>query len=286
MKKITAVVLSMLMLAAALTLSSCEGDMGNIGLNSDNTDTSETSGIVDDTSDTVAPEDENKELKELNGKTPEQLYAVTKNLLSKMKQYDLTMVVSYNCDGGGYSIATTLSADMRVTDSGAYYRDDFLGKSEHVYTDGILYVSEGTDRTWYDGVSLEDFLEFFCFASFDVDEEWVDSKYLDFSEATFEPDGELYCLELWASSKNAKRYIENEVRDEDDETEISSASLSIKLTFDAQGTIKEYVMNADYTESEDGYSVKNTLSYTITFKSIGSAEKVVAPYDAQNYVKG
>lgn len=273
----------MLMLAAALTLSSCKGDMGNIGLNSDNTDTSDTLSIADGTSsDTVAPDDEIKELKELNGKTPEQLYKATENLLSEMTKYDLSLSYSFGFASGTISSSVALSQDVRVTDVGAYSKSD-MGDgvvSEYVYVDGIAYISNGTDKIKYDDLTLEDFIEQFGL-TFDAEGDWVDGKYLDFSNAVFKPNGKLYALELSAPSEKAKQYVSDTLSSDD----IKSASLSVKLSFDEQGTVKEYVMNADYTETSEGVSLKSTVRSELKFKSIGSAASVTAPSDAQAYVQ-
>lgn len=214
----------------------------------------------------------------LNGKTPKQLYDATQALLSQMTKYDISCLGSTTVKVGTLSVDYDTSMSVRRNGSAIYAKGDRTGtgvNTEYVYVDGVAYVNDGTDKIKYEDITLEDFEETFDIA-YVVADDWVSSEYLDFSDAVFTCEGELYSVELIASSENARRYLESAMELDS----VDAASLSVKVYFDEQGNVEEYTVELWCTEE---YEFDVTVRFF--FNSIGSAEAISAPYDAQSYVK-
>lgn len=214
----------------------------------------------------------------LNGKTPKQLYDATQALLSQMTKYDISCLGLATVKVGTLSVDYDTSMSVRRNGSAIYAKGDRTGtgvNTEYVYVDGVAYVNDGTDKIKYEDITLEDFEETFDIA-YVVADDWVSSEYLDFSDAVFTCEGELYSVELIASSENARRYLESAMELDS----VDAASLSVKVYFDEQGNVEEYIVELWCTEE---YEFDVTVRFF--FNSIGSAEAISAPYDAQSYVK-
>ena len=257
MKKLTAIILAVLLLCSTLALSSCTTVFENL-----------MDMVEDKMEDKVEDgKDKAKESKEadeseqpvkvshINGKSVKEVYEQTQLLLLRMTEYELE---------GEYVFSNTKTGDTKpenktnfkstVSKNSAYSKKVVDGTVREYY-----YVNDNA-YTLVDGALMSK--ETNADAEYFVDKNvyniniktggmanWVDAPYLYYGQTTFTKLGNEYTLELSLTSNDAKEYYEETV----DLDDINSASVDLSFTFDSNGKVKSYGYNSTvvYNDSID-----------------------------------
>lgn len=256
MKKLLVIILALVIAMSAITLTSCVSDDTESDTKSESSEEqSEVNNEVTDKKDADISEKELKEVKleggaevkDLNGKTPYQLYTGIKTTMENVQQYKL--------NGTFVSGDETSVLGVTIGENTAYMYEDNV---EGWFVDGTVYTKNGESKTKSSGTfdeikkSCEDFWTYIYFGDMLTEEYFDDVKLM-------KTDDGLYYFTLSFTAENSP---------------IEGAAFTYTLAFDKDGVVVQTNLEV----------MNNALSVCMLL-AIGNVAPFTAPEDAASYVE-
>ncbi len=256
MKKLLAIILALVFAISAITLTSCVSDGTESDTKSESSEEqSEVNNEVTDKKDADISEKELKEVKleggtevkNLDGKTPYQLYTGIKTTMDTITQYKMngTMTSGEEKEVFGFTLG----------ENTAYmYSDD----SEGWFVDGTVYTKSGESKTkrsaTFENIksSCEDYWSYIYLG------EVLTENYFD-GVKLMKTDGGLYYFTLSFTAENSP---------------IEGAAFTYTLAFDNDGVVVQ--SNLDMTNNDMNICM---------LLAVGKVAPISAPADASSYVE-
>ena len=231
---------------------------------------------------TACDEEGAKDLKALNGKTPEELYNFTLEKLANIQSYEMQTSQDIAIKGEASSMAMTTSIIAKVAGDNAYSKISanifgFQTDTETWYVDGVVYTSVLDEKTKAT-VSKQEFLDEY----FNTDTE--ESSLLDipkswFKDITFKPDGDSYYLNFVVSGSEF-----NELFDDADLEEADiNGDVSYKVYFDKEGNLSKIITTFDMTVDMGLGTPVNASCVSTSHIRLDDTIVITAPEDAADY---
>ena len=245
MKRISAFILALIMIASLVALCSC-------------------SNATLDPTETESPTEEGA-VTTLAGKTPKELYDYTKTALTA-ENYTINVKMTESVNFSDEPIAQVMEYVYAVNGNNAYtsYTVDGGSREDRCYVDGTAYISAGANKNKgvYDKDTFKATYILKPVAMFlPLDEEI-------FADAKFVNNDGIYELELFISPD---KYLEMA-------SETIARDAVYKLYFDAEGQFKSFELSVVYAAS-NGVTIDFDRVYTYT----PSSDVISAPADADSY---
>ncbi len=255
MKKILALMLAIIMLAATLSLVSC--------------DIEELFGKAQDGM--------SKDGEELNGKTPEELYTQALASVSGKDNYTLvgTQVITMTVNGQKMVVNQSITS---MTDGRNVYvktENDSMSSAEIEvwYVDETYYAIQGTTK-FKANISYEDYVEKYMPEGSTSEGALINIPKSWFKDTRFYKDGDSYYLEFIVSGEEYTKYF-----DDAGLSGVDVEDASYKVYFDENGELGDIVTVVDYEVS----GVKAHAVSTSKISKIGGTA-ITAPEGAENWM--
>ena len=244
----------------------------------------------------------------LQGKTPEELYNETLDLLNSTSNYTSVSTQDISMDASAEGITVHMTMKQRIETKATALMNQYTcvssstemtyqgqtvpqdGDSYYIYlVDGMLYTNfnsaTATSGQKIKYVVTEETFDKVLPAGTSTDSPMAMLPEEFFEDTAFIPnDDDTFTVKVTMSAEEYNEYFGGFGQG----TAIGNADIDIKkvvhkINFDADGKLIDIVSNIDMSINMDGAAVDATAVSTTVFSNIGTTEPVEAPADADSH---